>query len=57
MNSTSNNGRIWRWRKVDVLFIVGLAMISYGIATHWLELIIAGGGLSGIPLTQRGDKS
>jgi hypothetical protein len=51
----SNGGRIWRWRKVDVLFLVGIGLIIYGAAIVRVEVIIAGAGIAGIPLTQRGD--
>lgn len=51
-----NGGRIWKWRKVDVLFLVGLALIFYGAYTFHIELVVAGAGISGIPLTQRADK-
>jgi hypothetical protein len=52
----SNGGRIWRWRKVDILFLIGLGLIAYGAYTFHIELVVAGAGISGIPLTQRGDK-
>lgn len=52
-----NGSRIWRWRKVDILFIVGIALIVYGTVRRQIEIIVAGAGLSGIPLTQRGDRS
>lgn len=52
-----NGDRIWRWRKVDILFVVGVALILYGAVRGMLEIIVAGAGISGIPLTQRsGDK-
>lgn len=51
-----NGGRIWKWRKVDVLFLVGLGLIAYGAYTFHIELVVAGAGISGIPLTQRSDK-
>ena len=54
----NNNGsRLWRWRKVDILFIVGVGLIVYGTIRRQIEIIVAGAGLSGIPLTQRGDKT
>jgi hypothetical protein len=49
--------RIWRWRKVDVLFLVGVGLILYGAAIVRVEIIVAGAGIAGIPLTQRGDKA
>jgi hypothetical protein len=52
----TNGNRIWRWRKVDILFLVGLGLIVYGAAIVKIEIIVAGAGISGIPLTQRGDK-
>jgi hypothetical protein len=53
----NNNGsRIWRFRKVDILFVVGVGLIVYGAVIIRIELIIAGAGVAGIPLTQRGDK-
>jgi hypothetical protein len=52
----NNGGRIWRWRKVDILFMVGLALIGYGAYYFRIELVVAGAGIAGIPLTQRGDK-
>lgn len=48
--------RIWRWRKVDILFLVGVGLIVYGAAIVRVEIIVAGAGVAGIPLTQRGDK-
>jgi hypothetical protein len=54
----NNNGsRIWRFRKVDVLFVVGLGLIGYGAYFFRVELVVAGAGIAGIPLTQRGDKA
>jgi hypothetical protein len=52
-----NDSRIWRWKKVDILFLVGVGIIVYGTVRRQIEIIVAGGGLSGIPLTQRGDKT
>jgi hypothetical protein len=52
----NNGSRIWRWRKVDILFLVGVALIVYGAAIVRVEILIAGAGIAGIPLTQRGDK-
>ena len=54
--SDTGDGRIWRWRKVDVLFVVGVALILYGTVRGMVEIIVAGAGIAGIPLTQRGDK-
>jgi hypothetical protein len=51
-----NVERIWRWRKVDVLFLIGVGLILYGAARVRVEIIVAGAGLAGIPLAQRGDK-
>jgi hypothetical protein len=48
--------RIWRWRKVDVLFLAGVGLIVYGAAIVQVEIIVAGAGIAGIPITQRGDK-
>lgn len=56
MNWNGNGTRIWRWRKVDVLFLVGVGLIVYGAYIVRVEIIIAGAGIAGIPLTQRGDK-
>jgi hypothetical protein len=55
--SNGNGSRIWRFRKVDVLFVVGLGLIVYGAVTFHIEYCVAGGGIAGIPLTQRGDKA
>jgi hypothetical protein len=54
--SDANGNRIWRWRKVDLLFLMGLALIAYGAARLAIEFVVAGAGIAGIPLTQRGDK-
>lgn len=51
-----NGNRIWRWRKVDLLFLIGLGGIVYGFAVRDVALIVAGAGIAGIPLTQRGDR-
>lgn len=53
---SASHDRIWRWRKVDILFVVGIGLIVYGAALVKVELIVAGAGVAGIPLTQRGDK-
>jgi hypothetical protein len=58
----SNGGRIWKWRKVDVLFLVGVGLMIAGAAATvagnvlGISLVFAGGGVCGIPFTQRGDK-
>lgn len=57
MTLNGNGSRIWKWRKVDVLFLVGVGLIVYGAAIRAVEIIVAGAGISGIPLTQRADKS
>lgn len=53
---TVNGSRIWRFRKVDVLFLIGVGLIVYGAVIVRVEIIVAGAGIAGIPLTQRGDK-
>jgi hypothetical protein len=57
-NRERKNGydKIWKWRKVDVLFLVGIGLIVYGAIIVRVELIVAGGGIAGIPVVQRGDK-
>jgi hypothetical protein len=52
-----NGSRLWRFRKVDILFVVGIGLLVYGAVIVRIELVIAGAGVAGIPLTQRGDKS
>lgn len=52
-----NSDRIWRWRKVDVLFLVGIAVIIYGAARGRVDIIAAGTGILALPLTQRADRS
>lgn len=56
LNGSNGGGRIWRWKKVDVLFLVGVGLIVYGAALRDVAIIFAGTGVAGIPLTQRGDK-
>lgn len=51
-----NGTRIWRFRKVDILFLLGVALVVYGAAIVRVELVVAGAGIAGIPLAQRGDK-
>lgn len=51
-----NDDKLWRWRKVDIMFIVGIAVIVYGVLKLRIEIGILGAGIAGIPLTQRGDK-
>lgn len=51
-----NGDRIWRWRKVDILFVVGIAVILYGAARGRIDIIAAGTGITALPLTQRVDK-
>jgi hypothetical protein len=60
--SNNDRDRIWRWRKVDILFVVaiglvvgGALMVGVGNALG-LSLVVAGLGAAGIPITQRGDK-
>lgn len=57
MAFNGNGSRIWGFRKVDILFLVGVGGIVYGFAVGRIELIVAGAGIAGIPLTQRGDKN
>lgn len=51
-----NGNRIWRWRKVDILFVAGLGLIVYGAVVMRIDIIFAGAGIAGVPLMQRGDK-
>jgi hypothetical protein len=51
-----NGGRIWRLRKVDILFVVGIGLMVYGAARGRIDIVMVGGAAVGIPLTQRGDK-
>jgi hypothetical protein len=50
-----NGSRLGPFRKIDVLFVLGVALIVYGAVTFHIEIVVAGAGISGIPLTQRGD--
>lgn len=43
----------WTPQKVDVLFVVGVALIIYGAVIRDVSIIVAGTGISGIPVTQR----
>ncbi|MDQ5821957.1 MAG: hypothetical protein M3540_11000 [Actinomycetota bacterium] len=52
-----NGSRIWRFRKVDILFLLGVGLVVYGAVIVRVEIIVAGAGIAGIPLTQRGDKA
>lgn len=53
----NNNGsRIWRWKKADILFLVGIGLVIYGAAVRDVALIMAGLGVVGVPIFQRGDK-
>jgi hypothetical protein len=56
VNGNGNDDRIWRWRKVDVLFVLGCLTAIYGLVKGRTDMVIAGGGLAAIPFTQRGDK-
>lgn len=51
-----NNGRIGKWRKSDILFLVGIGLIVYGAARLRLDLLVAGAGIAGIPIAQRQDE-
>lgn len=51
----NNDTRIWKWKKVDVLFVVGIGTFLYGVAIRDLSVMFAGAGIAGIPLAQRGD--
>lgn len=53
----SNGSRLWRWKKIDILFLAGIGVIVYGTATAHVEVIVAGAGIAGLPLTLRGDKA
>lgn len=56
MSGNGTNGtRIWRFKKVDILFVVGVGTFVYGAIIRDLSVMIAGAGVAGIPLTQRGD--
>lgn len=41
---------------MDVLFVAGLGVIVYGAILGRVDMIFAGIGVLGIPLTQRADK-
>ena len=56
MQGNGNGDRIGGFKKVDILFVVGVGMIIYGAVIKRLDLIVAGTGIAGIPLAQRGDK-
>lgn len=57
INGKKNGDRIWRWKKVDVLFVVAIGIVIYGAVTHDVAVIVAGTGLFAIPLSHRGDKA
>jgi hypothetical protein len=52
----NNGGRIFRIRKADILFIVGIGLLIYGAVTHDGIIALIGGGAVGIPIAQRVDK-
>lgn len=56
----NGNGRIGRWKKADVMFLVGLAigvaLIVYAAVIRNIAWAIVGLGAAGVPFTQRGDK-
>lgn len=56
MTKNGNGDKIWRWKKSDVLFVVGIAIMVYGGFMGRIDVIIAGGGVIGLPFTIRGDK-
>lgn len=45
--------RRWNVQKVDVLFVVGVGLIIYGAVIRDVSIIVAGAGITGIPITQR----
>lgn len=52
----NDNGKIGRFRKIDVLFVVSVIVIGAGAVRGDVAMVMAGSGLLVIPLTQRGDK-
>jgi hypothetical protein len=52
----SGDGKIGRFRKVDILFVVAVVVIAVGAARGDVAMVMAGSGLIVIPITQRGDK-
>lgn len=54
--SENGNGKIGRFRKIDVLFVVSVVVIAAGAVRGDVAMVMAGSGLLVIPITQRGDK-
>lgn len=55
LNGDGNGTRFWKWKKVDILFLLGVLVMIYAVVSGPnLGLFAAGFGVAGSPLMLRG---
>lgn len=49
-NGHGNGTKLGPFKKLDILFLIGIGVIVYGAVIKRVDIMFAGGGIAGVPL-------